>query len=728
MKRVAIIVSLVVVLAVVVAGLLLVFPPKGPVQSWLVQQVKNATGQELKVNGDMSLRLLPRVVLRLENVELANPPGPPREPVFAARVVQAEADLWPLLFSRTIDQVGVEEARIALAVDQDGRWNLNTTSGGPGSGQRVGVRTLAINSGSLAYSDARSGASAEIDGLSANADDLAGTGVGSIALKGRNVTLRGAAGPAAMLTQVDANAKSLSLDKIAEVTIKAAALRYRKDGGGEPVQVERVQANAKSVSRAAPLEADVAFDWDKERLAGNVKLQSLGALIDGASSPASVRVAAPKGKLAFDAASAEGKVKVEGKRLMLEDAILVLDATKAAGTLTVDFSGARPLVSGKLAANELDAGNLFGIEALTRTASARARALEAAAPPETSAVPVKEALKVYMRAQLAALDTASPTDVVVPLESLTADQPRARSAADWPDEAIDLSGLKTVDLDLSVSVVKLMVASLDVGVPEIKAALKNGLLSLDARDLAIQGGRISGTATVDVTAAQPKLATKFKAEGIDALAVFDAVDQRRLIAGKSTVDVDLRGSGSSQRKLIGTLTGKLKATTSDGAIVGYDLSSVWKWIFGPRQYDPKRRTPFDRLEAEVALSNGVASKSTVQVKGPVLGATADGMLKLPSRELDYRARLSLASLGQTLGLRIFGAWQQLSFAPDWGGFTRSTDEVSSPLEALKDADLKDPELARLTDEVLKKAGSTGALPPQAIRALEELKARAEGRE
>ena len=45
MKRVAIIVSLV-VLAVVVAGLLLVFPPKGPVQSWLVQQVKNATGQE----------------------------------------------------------------------------------------------------------------------------------------------------------------------------------------------------------------------------------------------------------------------------------------------------------------------------------------------------------------------------------------------------------------------------------------------------------------------------------------------------------------------------------------------------------------------------------------------------------------------------------------------------------------------------------------------------------
>jgi hypothetical protein len=104
------------------------------------------------------------------------------------------------------------------------------------------------------------------------------------------------------------------------------------------------------------------------------------------------------------------------------------------------------------------------------------------------------------------------------------------------------------------------------------------------------------------------------------------------------------------------------------------------------------------------------------------------MLKLPSRELDYRARVNLASWGQTLGLRIYGAWQQLSFAPDWGGFTRSAGEVSSPLEALGDVDLKDPELARLADEVLKKAGSSGALPPQAIQALEQLKARAEGRE
>ena len=172
----------------------------------------------------------------------------------------------------------------------------------------------------------------------------------------------------------------------------------------------------------------------------------------------------------------------------------------------------------------------------------------------------------------------------------------------------------------------------------------------------------------------------------------------------------------------------MTAETKNGAIIGYDLSfaSIVSWLFGERQYDASRRIPFERLTAEMALTKGVTSKSSLHVTGPVLGATADGMVQLPKRELDYRARVSWGTWGPYL-LRIFGDWEALSLVPEGFDATRSLEAQANPLDLLKEVDLKDPELASLADAVLKKAAGTTALPPHAIQALEGLKARAEGR-
>lgn len=761
MKRIAIIASVIVAFVIIAAGALLVFPPKGPVKDWLAQQVKATTGRELVVNGDMSLRLLPRIVLRLENVELKNPPGPPRDPLFAARAVLVEAELWPLIVGRrSIDRVSVEEPRIALATNAQGQpnWTMPQT----GDGQPVSVGLLTIANGALAYRDERSDDVLELAALEGTAKDITKERIADLAVKGREVRLRGAAnGPSVVLKAVDVDAKGLAPEKIGALNVKAATLLYKQSDAAAAMELAGPQASAKSLSRTGPLEAAVAFDLNKERIAGDVKLQSPAQAMEGKPSPASARLTAPKGKIdvdgtlalvggaakmegkasasspslrslatwvgvglpntgTFGPASVEGNAKVDGTRIVLDNVKLALDATKTTGSLTVDFGRARPLISGTLSADAVDADSFFEPPAPPRP---RVRSVPVAASPATPPVAVKEALKAYLKAQLASLDADAT------LEDLTASQRKTRAlavATEWSDDPIDLSALKSVDLDLSLTVAKLTVGGFEIGVPELKADLKDGTLSLDAKNLAVEGGRLTGTATVDVREAQPKLATKFRAEGVDALAAFETIGVNGLFAGKSAVDAELRASGNSLRKLVDTLTGRLKAETGKGAIVGYDFSSIWSWIFGSRQYDASRRTPFDRLEAEVALTNGIASKSTMNVTGPILGASANGTLRLPSRDLDYRARLNLASWGQPIALRIFGEWEAPSFVPDWGGFTRGLEVQANPLDLLKEADLKDPELASLAGEVLKKAGNTGALPPQAIQALEGLKSRAEG--
>ena len=300
----------------------------------------------------------------------------------------------------------------------------------------------------------------------------------------------------------------------------------------------------------------------------------------------------------------------------------------------------------------------------------------------------------------------------------------------WSDDPIDLSGLKTIDADLSISVVKLTIFEMEVGVPDLKAALKDGVLSVDGKNLAVEGAQISGTASIDARDTQAKLAAKFKAQGIDPKTVFEALGQEARILGKSSLEADLSGSGNSARKVIGTLNGKVKAATNKGAIVGYDLNSLWGGIaaaFGG--YDPKSRTPFDALEANLALTDGVASKSSVEVTGPILGVDGNGIVRLPSREIDYRLQLKLLSWGQSAAVRVLGGWLQPKVnITNWGSLgTSRTLQQSDPLEPLKGADLKDPELAKLAAEVLKKAGSKGELSPQVTEALEEVKARAEGR-
>jgi AsmA protein len=810
MRRFAIVLLVLVALVAAAVGVLLFAPPVGMAKDWVVKQVKETTGRDLSVNGALTLKLWPRVALRAEDVTLSNASGQSGDPLFATRVVEAETALWPLITgSRTIEQVRLEGPRLALTVDAQGKSNWDFGASPGAGGQSFSVGAISVAGGSASYRDARSGdalTAAAIDGtakdaaaerigevtlksgpvsyqadkgaavainaVNATASGLDRSAIASLALKGGEVTVKGAGdGAVATITSLDASAKALGADKAGETTLKAAALAVRPAGGAAPIELAEPQVSLKSIARAAPLDADVAFQWNKERVAGNIKVQSPGDLIDGKPSAGVAQLAAPKGRLSYDgtlamtagavtgdgkasvtapslralatwlgvtlpkagaygAANLAGTAKIEGKRIALADAQLALDSTKATGALAVDLGGARPLVSGTLAADRLDADGYLGIQAPKRGTAAVTRSGPSAAETATPPVDVKDALKIYMRAQLAALETRSPTEPNVTVEELAGAAPVTRSrgrAGEWSDETVDFGGLRAVDLDLSLSVAKLELGGFEVGAPDLKAALKDGALAVDAKNLAVEGGRVNGIVRIDAREAQPKFATTFKADSLDTLGLFDALGITGVIAGKSSVEAELNATGASQRRLAESLSGRVKAQMSKGEIVGYDFGSIWSWIFGSRQYDPNKRSPFDTLEADVALSNGVGRDSNMRVTGPVLGVTADGTTRLPTRELDMRARLNLAAWFRPIGLRIFGEWANPSFVPDWGGYTRSPTEVASPLEVLKSTDLKDPELASLVGQVLEKStGTAGALPADVVTTLEGLKAKAEG--
>jgi uncharacterized protein involved in outer membrane biogenesis len=219
----------------------------GPIQN----RVRDATGRELKVNGNVGLKLSlePKVVL--EDVTLGNAPWGKAPQMLSAKRVEAQVALLPLLHRDfQVRRFTLVEPTIALETDANGNGNWEfgkpgaTGAAAPGPSTAVGglfIGDLEISNGTLTYRDGASGklTNVAIDDFTLNArdpqsavtarfrgsvDDLAIALEGDfgplVALAQRRwpypVSLKGEINgqPTTVVTQVKAQQQTVSLDPL----------------------------------------------------------------------------------------------------------------------------------------------------------------------------------------------------------------------------------------------------------------------------------------------------------------------------------------------------------------------------------------------------------------------------------------------------------------------------------------------------------------------------------
>ena len=95
----ALILVLVVVVVLVVGGVaaLLAFVDPNDFKEQIADQVREATGRELVLEGPLELGLYPKIKLRAGPLRLGNAPGFGDEPFFAAEEIQVAVATLPLL-------------------------------------------------------------------------------------------------------------------------------------------------------------------------------------------------------------------------------------------------------------------------------------------------------------------------------------------------------------------------------------------------------------------------------------------------------------------------------------------------------------------------------------------------------------------------------------------------------------------------------------------------------
>ena len=198
MKKTLIAVAAILVVVVVALFVAPAFIPVDTYREQIETAARDATGRELKINGDISLSLLPRLAVEAEEVTFANAPGASEPQMASIEKLAVQLQIWPLLQREVkLDRLVLIGPKISLEVDAQGRpnWAFEAPAGGDGAP-------------SQSSSESRSTESSD-DGASPGLSNIA---LGEVRLEGGQVSYRDAASGAAYTAEdinMDVNLPSL---------------------------------------------------------------------------------------------------------------------------------------------------------------------------------------------------------------------------------------------------------------------------------------------------------------------------------------------------------------------------------------------------------------------------------------------------------------------------------------------------------------------------------------
>jgi AsmA protein len=596
-------IGLAVLLVLVIAGLLLAvrFVPVDAYRGRLVTLVKRATGRDLRINGGMSLSLVPHVALSAKDVAFANAPGGQAVNMAQLKSLEIQLKLLPLLHGElVVDRFDLVDPVIALEVDKAGHPNWvfapaaapvgaahappPARQGEAGAGlSELRLDDVELTNGTISYTNLQTGQQISVTGI------------------GMKVSLPDLESPCVVDGSAVWNGETVSL---AAVLSKPGALER-----GEPMGVA-----LKLQSR--PI--NVAFDGTTtgaaaDRIDGTIDLAvpSVRELAKWMGHPLTL------GGSGFGPLAVKGKIAAAGTRYGFSDASITLDALKTSGDLTVDTGGARPFAKGRLAVEQLDVNPYLG---------------------------------------------TAPT-VSKPGAGGTASGRPA--AGGWSDEPVDVAALKAVDADLSLSADAITYRKIALGKSALTLQLKDGRLDADLSQITLYGGGGHGKLTVDGTATVPAVQAAFSLAHVQAEPLLDAVLGMDRLSGTGSFDVTLGSRGRSERELVAGLDGRGSLNLTKGAYKGANLVGLVKNTAMPilGGQASGEQTDIASLSASYVIAKGLIKNNDLKLVSADLPMEGAGTIDLPQRRVDYRVTPRLAG-AIAVPVLISGPWDQLSYRPD----------------------------------------------------------------
>lgn len=583
----------------------------------IIAAVKEQTGRDLALNADLQLSVFPWLGVETGDVVLGNAQGFGNDPFAKVRELGLRVKVLPLFSGQVeVDTLVLDGLALNLSVDKSGRNNWDDLAGDKSAdkqgaksadeassdaGFALHIQGVKITDAQVSWNDQRSGDAYVLSNLHLTSGAIT---------SGVPVPLE-----AGFLLESTQPARQMRLDIKGKLTFDEGAQRLAIPDLGVDVQLQG--DGLPSEGLAIALGAGVDADLGGERLALS-KLQVQGAGLDlqgelqvsgfKSKPEASGKLVLAKSDLrqvlaglgvmvdtadpkALSAVNAEFGLRQQGDVYRIEPFKLGLDQSSLVGQLRVT-PGKVLALHGKFDVDQMDIDRYLA--------------------------PKKE-------------DGDAPA------------QPAAQQAADDP-----LAVLRTLDIDLSLTVKQLTAAKAKMQDVQVRLRNKAGQLHIDPLQASLYDGRLKAAISVDARSKQPKIHAVKSLSGIDlGKLLADVAGEDRLL-GKGDVKIDVTTVGLAEAEQRKSLNGHGSLRLSDGAYKGVNVAEMIRKAAralgmddGTADTGTANQTDFSEMTASFTARNGVISNQDLQAKSPLLRLSGKGQINLAADTIDYRLTTEL---------------------------------------------------------------------------------------
>jgi uncharacterized protein involved in outer membrane biogenesis len=542
----------------------------------ITKEVREATGRELTLGGDIHLKFGFTPSLAVENVAFQNAPWGSRPEMAKIKRFEVQVALLPLIFGNVeVKRLILVEPDILIETEKSGKSNLEFQTQKKAVSQKpkeqvppkkemtlpaLVVNEFVITKGHLTYRDGRSGKTmvVALDSLTANASSLESPVKLRLkaAYNGEPLEAEGTVGPLAALTgaarpwPLNMTVKTFGATLTLDGTIKDV-LAQRGIDLGFAVKGNDVATIEKAFGKSGPLKGP--FDIS-------------GRLSDPAA-----------------------------KTYRISDLKAALGSSDLAGTVEVQAAGQRPMLRAALTSHKLDIRSML---------------------PETGSSAAAES------GEKPAGRTAKATRDRV-----------------FPDDPLPLDALRLVNADVKIQSGEVLLPKIALNNLSLSMKLKDGTLEVKPLKAQMAGGTLDAQLDLQGQGKVAALSTTLKIGQLDVGLMLKELKGIEAMEGRLDADINVKGRGSSVAGLMGSLDGKSVVTMGKGKIdskyvdlIGGDLSSSLFKLLGLTP--GSQFTAVNCLVSGFNIKNGLADTTALVLDTDQMSVVGDGVINLKDETLN----------------------------------------------------------------------------------------------
>lgn len=607
---------------------------------------KDATGRELRINGDVDLTLFPWLGVSVTDVTLANAEGFGPEPFAQVGEMHVAVRLLPLLLKKRIEvsKVRIDGVALNLARNADGTDNWSDLAKGeethtpeapaePGPQPQgpplaFSVDGVEIRNATFSYSDKQTGAAYKVANLSVETGairpgDPIDVAIGFIVNSAQPQLESDVKIAFQAVSDVDAQVhdlRDLRIDTVSKGPAvpggsQKASVRgqARYDGKAGTFAFSDGVLAAAGLSLTADVHGE-GLNGDAPKLGGKLATNTFNPKELAASFGVALPPTAdPK---ALTQASFAASIAGDPKNARLENLTLKLDQTTATGGLTIR-NLADPVIDFALKADSFDADRYLAPPTDEKPAASKGGG---GGDFKSTPIPIE------------ALDAVNATGT------------------------IELGALKLKGLSLT-------------GIRIVLDAKKGGPKVQEMTGL-LYGGKITQTARL--TRNSPwKYDVRLGLDAVNSAPLLKDLVGKSFLSGLGDFSLDVSSGGETVGAVLQQLDGGVGASFKEGALEGFNLSKTIDDAKAMLRGEPAaasdepKRTAFKDLTAAGKIRDGVLDTDTLAIKGTWYTLGGDGTLNLVDQTLEYMLLPSFTSdkhkdlAGLKVPIVVSGSW----FAP-----------------------------------------------------------------